>query len=1019
MGRKLGTRFLRPESARSARLIRSLMRKNSFSIVLLFLLFTGLATAQTPDTATLNGHVQDKSGAAVAGAQVTVTNGLTGLERTVVSDGKGGFSVTGLPVAGTYSVETAKEGFAASEVKGLALAGGTSARVTLVLNVAAGKAEVSVEGSATDVRVDEPQLGDRLSAAVIEEMPLLNRRITFLPLLNAANRQAINQGDIFMNQDLFTTNGGGRRQQSFVIDGANGNDSWGRQTIFTNVPMDAVQEMTVLSNSFSAEYGYSVGSVVNIVTKSGGDKLHGGVLELYRPGGLGAQLEGFNASNATSGNQITSDQLNQTAATLGGKLLKNDPTHFFFAGEFSQQRRGSAVTSALAPGIFQGHYRDLLGTLRFDRQMSAANNAFFKVNADGFYDTNPNGIVGGQTLPSVARTFHRRTYTIEAGDTAILSAKLVNSLRLQFQLGSPITEFNPVVLGTQFSVPISGGPTFTQGTSQSALLMNRQYGVNEVLSAVFGKNQIVAGGDWLFAHTGGDSKEFGGPYFLGRFVYNPCSQAGDTLTQLEAYCESPAFLNNINNVASYTQGYGNPSYTVNDNLFAVFVQDDYHLSRKLTLNVGGRYERQTFTDSKTDFAPRVGFVYDPHGTGETVVRGGFGIYYSQIVDNEDASYVLSGPQYVNFTVSAGQVGFPTSVAAAPLPAIAPGATVPTRSLYIRPGNSAYLNQFFPTSTLVGYPSALLNPYSEQYTFGVEQRLAKGTILDIDYVGTHTVHIIRPLDVDAPTSYTPTRLADIALGKQNSDVRSALAANCTRPYWVYYYKQEGLTCTTSSAASTQPPFSTIQSDVNDGYLHYNSLNVNLKHSFEGRGAMLVSYVWSHTIDNVDPDTTSQNPNDANFVGRQEQGNAIYDQRNRGVASGYYIAPLKIQVGGVLTLAGGLPYNLITGSTNSGDTGGTTDRPIINGAVVGRDTGRGTPIYTFDPFLARAFPLFHEAVFLDLRAEAFNVANHANYVSFLSTFGTGVTAPATLGQPSGTGLTSQLPARELQFSAKVSF
>jgi hypothetical protein len=126
-----------------------------------------------------------------------------------------------------------------------------------------------------------------------------------------------------------------------------------------------------------------------------------------------------------------------------------------------------------------------------------------------------------------------------------------------------------------------------------------------------------------------------------------------------------------------------------------------------------------------------------------------------------------------------------------------------------------------------------------------------------------------------------------------------------------------------------------------------------------------------------------------------------------------------VGGVLTLAGGLPYNLITGSTNSGDTGGTTDRPIINGAVVGRDTGRGTPIYTFDPFLARAFPLFHEAVFLDLRAEAFNVANHANYVSFLSTFGTGVTAPATLGQPSGTGLTSQLPARELQFSAKVSF
>lgn len=977
------------------------------SSLLLFAPFT--LAAQTPDTATLRGRVLDPSQALVGGVAVSVRNTSTGLSRTVTSDGHGEFAVEALPVAGEYEVTTAKDGFAAAHVDHVQLAGGTTARVDIRLNVSSAMSQVTVEGAAQDVNLTEPSSGIRLSAPQIEETPLLNRRITFLPLLNAANRPAVNQGDIFMNQNLFTTNGGGRRQQAYVVDGANGNDSWGRQTIFTNIPEDAVAEMSVLTQSFSAEYGSSTGSVVNIVTRSGSDVLHGSVTELYRPTEGEAQLAGYTSATVTSGNQVTSDQLAQTAATLSGKLLKNDPTYFFFAGEWGQQRRSSPVTSAIDPVNFIGHYRDLLGDLRLDRQFSSSNNAFLRIGADGFYDTNPNGIVGGQTLPSVARTFHRKTYSIELGDTQIVSAHIVNNTRVQFQLASPITEFDPVSLATQFSVPISGGPTFTSGTSQSALLMNRQYGVNETLSMVFGKHQIAVGGDWLLAHTGGDSKEFGGPYFLGRFVYNTCSQTGDTLPQLIAYCESPGYLNNIANVATYTQGYGNPSYTVNDNLFAVFAQDNYHLSRKLTLNLGVRYEDQTFTDQRTNFAPRVGFLYDPLGTGQTVVRGGFGMYYSQVVDNSQANYVLSGPGYINYTAAPGQAGFPTSIASAPLPALPSGVSVPGRTLYIRPGNSAYLNQFFPTSTLVNYPGALLNPYSEQYNFGVEQRLSSHTILDIDYVGTHQVHGIRPLDVDAPTSFVRTA---------QGQTRSAAAANCTRPYWVYYYRQEGLTCTASSPASTQPQYATITSDVNNGYVHYDSLDVNLKHNFGAHGMLLASYVWSHTIDNVDPDTTSQNPNDALSTGTAEKGNAIYDQRNRGVVSGYYVAPLKIQVGGILTLAGGLPYNLVTGTTNSGDTGGTTDRPVINGVVVGRDTGRGTPIYSFDPFLAREFSFF-ERVKLNLRAEAFNVANHGNYVSFLSTYGNNATAPATLGQPANTGITSQLPARELQFEARMSF
>src|SRR5581483_10640184 len=177
-------------------------------------------------------------------------------------------------------------------------------------------------GTAGEIRSDEPQLGDRLGEEQIQAMPLLNSRITYLPLLNAANRQAINMGDVFMNQNLFTTNGSGRRQTTRVVDGSSAKHSWGRQTIFSNVPRDAVQEMTVLQHAFSAEVGATTGGVLNVVTKSGGGEYHGGLFGLWRPSALRAKLAGFTPATATSGDQIVTDSLGQTGASLGGPVPK-------------------------------------------------------------------------------------------------------------------------------------------------------------------------------------------------------------------------------------------------------------------------------------------------------------------------------------------------------------------------------------------------------------------------------------------------------------------------------------------------------------------------------------------------------------------------------------------------------------------------------------------------------------------------------------------------------------------------
>jgi hypothetical protein len=966
-----------------------------------FFVFSCCVIAQTPDTAAIQGRVTDQNHGAIGGAHIQARNRQTGLERMVLSDASGAFSIAGLPVTGAYEVTATRSGFADARLEGITLAGGTTATITLEMAVAGSQTTVVVTGVAGEVRTDAPQVNTSLLGEQIRDLPLLSRRLTNAPLLNAANRPAISQGDVFINQTMFTTNGAGRRQAWFETDGGSNSDSWGRQTMFSTLPVTAVEEMNVLANAFSAEYGASVGGVVNIVTRTGGDKLHGEVLELWRPNATAAALSGFTAANATNGNQWTSDSLGQSAASLGGPLGAG--THFFAAGEFSREDKGSPVTSPLAPGVFVGHYRGWLGFVRLDHQINEKNNLFFRGNLDGFHDTNPGGAVGGNNLPSVDRIFRRRTYSMQLGETAVLSPSVINNVRVQFQLASPITQFAPAIYGTQYQVPVSAGGTFTTGTSQSALLLNRQYQVNDTVSGSWGRHQVRAGFDAIHAHNGGDSKEFGGPIYMGQFVYLPC-------TGTLSYCESQAYLGDIRNVRSYTQSYGNASYTVDDTLWAMFVQDDIRARNDLTLNVGLRYERQTFTDATRNFGPRVGFSWNVKGDGKTVVRGGFGTYYSQIPDNAAANWALTGPTGVfNYTATPGQVGFPASVSAAPLPAFPASAVTPLRSLYVRPGQAAYLNQFFPVSTLIGYQNALLNPRANQWNFGIQRRVAREWVLSVDYVGSHTSRINRPRDVNPPVPFIRT---------QPGQTRSAQAANCTRPYWIQWYADHNLTCNPAAATNPQPPYSVITSDVNDGYATYHALDVNLSRRFSRKLTMLASYTWSHTLDNVDPDVPGQAPNDPNFTGRVEYGNAIYDQRHRFVLSGVYVLPGEVHFGGVMTLASGLPYNIVTGANNSGDPGATTDRPVINGVVIGRNSGRGGAIYDVSPFLERAFAFAGERLSAVARVEAFNLFNHANFVAYSGTWGNGAAAGAGFGTPL-TGIAAQLPARSMQFSLKVAF
>jgi hypothetical protein len=937
-----------------------------FAFCALFCLLLAAAQAQTPAIGAIRGQVLDPAGAPIAGAEVTITNEATGFTRTVRTDARGLYALPELPLTGTYRIQATREGLAPQERAGIQLRAGQTAAIDVVLNPAAVEAAITVYGAAGEVQSGSPQLGDRFDTERIQETPIIGRKLTSLPLLDSAVRSARGTGDLFLNNTLFVINGGGRRQAGFTIDGSTADDAWGRQTIFTNIPLAAVQEFTVLTNAFSAEYGRSAGGAINLVTRSGTNDLRGDVVALYRPGGLQA--------DAPVTGQKSRDELKQGSAFFSGPLI-HDRAYWSAAGEYNDQDRDSIITSPLAPGVFTGNYRQRLFFARADADLSSSNHLFGRFNLDHFTDTNPQDVVGGNNLPSAGRTFRRDTESVQIGDTAVLGADAFNDARLIWENGDPITQFDPLNPSTQYVRP----GVSTEGESRYANLTNRQEQFADTVSLSLGSHLLRVGGDYIHSRSGGNGQEFGSPFVLGQFTFRPGISPSIPTSQLT-----------INDVTRYTQGFGNVHYSVTDELWSLFAQDDYRLRGNLILNLGARYDRQDLTGDTNNIAPRLGFAWNPGNSPRITVRGGYGIYYSQIQANIAAGWELAGPTgFFNFGVAPGQLGFPTSLA--PLPAFPAGAVLPARDVTVRPGRAGFYNQFFDTSRLLGgYPGGLSNPRTVQATLGAEHEIGAQWFLSLDGVHANTTDIPRNLDLNAPSEFVRTT---------PGQTRPGTVADATRPI-----------------APVANGYRRVLVTVNNGESKYDGLQLNLRKNFASQGGMLLSYTWSHTRNNVEPDAPGGDPNDVHQLGK-EWADSLLDQRHRAVLSGWVRLPLELRFGGIGEFATGRPYNITTGVDNNGD-GANTDRPVINGHVISRNAGRGGDLYQITLFLERDFPLGFAT--LGLRGEVFNVTNHQNVVGYNGVYGndpSGQPLP-TFGQPLG-GLANVDPARQWQFQARLRF
>ena len=265
------------------------MRSNSYKVFLFTILASIVVSlsytnvlAQT-DLGALQGRVQDQHGSPIAGATVVLRNPATAFNRTSQTDATGDFSFAGIPLTGQYVVSVSAPQFKTVERGDIQLRAATTATVEFSLDVAGDKTEVNVYGTSETLPTESNQVAMRLDLTKIQDTPILNNKISSLPLLNSSVRPAQTTGDLFLNETLYVINGNGRRQTTYQLDNTDADDSWGRQTMFAAVPFSVVQEFTVYTNATSAEWGRNAGTAVNLVSKSGTNLWHGDFVGMGRP----------------------------------------------------------------------------------------------------------------------------------------------------------------------------------------------------------------------------------------------------------------------------------------------------------------------------------------------------------------------------------------------------------------------------------------------------------------------------------------------------------------------------------------------------------------------------------------------------------------------------------------------------------------------------------------------------------------------------------------------------------------
>ncbi len=891
------------------------------------LLSAGFAFAQS--TATLQGTITDQSGAALAGAKVTIHNEATGEERTTTTDTSGLYAVPALPV-GSYQLTVAAPNFRPVTVNHIVLQVSRTVQQNVTMNLAATTEVVNVSGQVSSIDTSSTSVGEVIDQRSVQNIPLNGRHFVDLGLLTAGSVTPPQNGFLtapLRGQGSFGMNTAGGREDTvnFMINGINLNDMAQNQVTFQPT-INTVSEFKVDNSTFSAEYGRSSGAIENIATRAGTNTLHGELYDFFRNNDLDARNY-FNKKPIP----MSPFKRNQFGGDVGGPIWKNH-TFFFLSYEGLRQRQGITInqpvltaaqrqqaqavgnptTLKLLPYIPAPNFGSSLfagsATAPVDIDQGTANISHTFSEADrlnGYYvfqaDLRQEPTLQGNNIPGFGdtRQSHRQLLTLT--ETHVVSPTVVNEARLGYNrihiTFAPNTLLNPADFGMNVGINTAiglpqitladillnfGGPAgFPQGRGDYTAV------ANDTLSVTRGKHSLAIGGEF---------RRFNGNNFAetpGTLLFNTVSD----------------FING--NITAFTASPSNISSRIFASAAGAFVQDSFKMTRSFTLELGLRYDwfgtpteadnrfveflpstgalvrvgqgiSQAYQQNALNFQPRVGFAWDVFGNGKTVVRSAYAILTDQPIANL-VGYLTTNPPFSN-PVSfngPGTITFANAITAAH----AAGSLSP-----------------------VTVDPHFKNDYVQSYNFNIQQQLPSNVALMAGYFGNKGTHL-----------------------------RTALNLNQFQP---------GTTVRPYPAVATNSPIlpgarlSNIPIWDSNGNSDYNALWVTATKSLSRGLQFITSYTWSKSIDATSLNSavtagivTVQNSYDL----RGDRGLSDFDARHRFSFGGVYALPFghrRLIQGWNLSvtaqLQSGNPFTIVTTNGTVNGIAGTV-RPNVLGPV----------------------------------------------------------------------------------------
>ena len=964
-----------------------------------------IALAQSQaNTGNIEGRVTDANAASVPNVTVTATNLATGLSKNAQTNDEGIYRIVFLP-PGTYKVETSgAQGFTPATFTNVVVTVGGQTPLDIQLavgNATVNMVDVSAEGQV--VETARTSISSVVNERAIQNLPVNGRNfLDFATLTPSVVRDPTRQGDLAVGGQKGTLN-------SLQVDGADNNNTFFGQSFGrtgTRPPYqfseESVQEFQVNQNGFSAEFGRAGGAVINVVTKSGTNDWHGSAFEFFRDEALNSNTPILTARGA----KRPKSQINQFGATIGGPI-KRDRAFFFFAYDGQRSNipnvvdapnffaQPASIQNLLAPKMqtYQiGRDQDVF-MVKSDIRLNNANQLVLRFNQQNFTgNNNENG--GPLSVEEHSGNSIAKTTTFSGSLISTLSPVLINDFRFQFGRDREPGEANSEE--TEARIQTGGG--FLQlgrnNFSPRETTIKRVQLI-DVVSLTHGEHSLKFGADFNFDRV----FNFFPGLFSGQYTFNSYA--------LFASNTPSAFVQNFPGEGT-TGGVTNPDL----NEYGLFVQDDWRVTPKLTLNLGLRYDLQDLADPAVrnpsaslaavgldtttpirdgnNFAPRFGFSYG--FDDKTVIRGGYGIFFGR------TPAIMLGTAHSQNGIQVTGVSLNCTLVPNPCPVYPNIFSAPPTAGGVNPSLYLFARDF-------------AQPYVQQGRLGVERELFANTSLSVNYLYFRGVHIGRTRDINLGTP-VPTTVIDPA--------------------------GTNFTVLRHPAARPIPGFARISLFESTGDSRYSALAMELKRRFTRGFQFIAAYTLSDTSDNR-PDQTMVvvGADDAkglqnNLDIRSDWGRSDLDIRHRLVFSPVYeIGSVQNDnafarqlfgnwiFSGIITLQSGFAYSaLITGDANR-DGNPSTDR--VPGT---RRNGFTTPsVYIFDARVTKTFR-FGENYSVSFLGEAFNLFNRSN-VATVNTGRYGIASSAALvltnpapSTPFG-GARTFLGERQVQLGVRFKF